>query len=408
MEEAQSRSSSSKPKPSARKPVADSKTEEVKEPQLRVADTTVRTRELGVVNQYLEITRLRLAHLLENLRSEESSSLRLRKAIKKLMRVEGSEEFSDTFETLYADYSAVELGEYEWENRYAVHLLGALKALTEIREDFLGFENDTNLDNQVVEQLSPTGEWIACWVYLPGNKGKEPRTNLGRGFTVNRAMCLLELKIGRILHTKGVAKREETKWIDDGQVGGKPADYHETTSHRCHQSLCCNPAHLSGEAFSGNVARNYCAGRSDCTHMPERCLLPWHNSRVKAYAFIAALITRRLDPTNAESPRNVHRRKLPGEPVGKSDARFKRGKKPDLWRKQYVNTKDKLLERHIELVVSERLRDREDTRVVQPSREAGNQKRKRPSTPSSSDESDDDVFVKPKSRLANKSARGKY
>jgi hypothetical protein len=211
MEEAQSRSSSSKPKPSARKPVADSKTEEVKEPQLRVADTTVRTRELGVVNQYLEITRLRLAHLLENLRSEESSSLRLRKAIKKLMRVEGSEEFSDTFETLYADYSAVELGEYEWENRYAVHLLGALKALTEIREDFLGFENDTNLDNQVVEQLSPTGEWIACWVYLPGNKGKEPRTNLGRGFFILKVLQSERRPNGSTMAKSVVSLRTTTK-----------------------------------------------------------------------------------------------------------------------------------------------------------------------------------------------------
>jgi hypothetical protein len=337
-------------------PHRDEKTEE---PQLRLADAATRTRELVIVNQYLALVRLRLTHHLEDLRLQKAtaplSTKRVRKAIKLLMHTESSRDFHDIYnsEDLFKKDRAEELQRFEWDHRYGVHLLGALKSLLEIREDFMGADADDNLDYQCVEQLSPTGKWVACWLLLRGNKGKESRTPMGHGYSTSPPQCHLETKLGRILHTKGVAEREMQAWQDSARDTKPPAHFRETVSHRCHQSLCCKPDHLVGEAMSANFARNFCLALEDCCHMPERCLLPYHNTRLKQYQFIVDLVERRQDPTQTETPRNVHRRKHPGEQAGKSTAKDKRGKKPNAWRKKYPNAQHRLVEHHMSILQAE-------------------------------------------------------
>jgi len=327
------------------------------EPQLRLADTATRTRELVAVNQSLALVRLRLVQHLEDLRGQSSllplsvpkqknPLRRLRKVIKGLMGMESSQEFYNTYNSQahFEREGAKELEAFEWKHRYGVHLLGALKALLEIREDFIAAEMHDNLDYQCVEQLSPTNKWVTCWVLLRGCKGKEPRTPMGQGYSTNPVMCILEATIGRILHTRGVSEREMEAW-KDGRVGKAPASYRETTSHRCHQNLCCKPSHLINESWQDNFARNYCPALGDCSHMPERCLLPYHSSRLKPYSFIASLIMRRQDPTGTKTPRNIHRRKHPGQQAGQSTAKHERGKKPNAWRKKYIHNRE-LLAKH--------------------------------------------------------------
>ena len=295
------------------------------DPQIRLADKATRIREIASVDESIAQARRRIRdHLtvLNSAAAQDRDTERIKRALNTLVDTRTSKSFHEKWNSslLFKKKGADWLIAFEWKQRYGVHLLGALRTLLEIREDFIGADTDDNLDYQCVEQLnSATNMWVTCWCLVRGSVAKERRTGMGQGFSLNTTMCTLEASIGRIIQSKGVIERKHKADIESGIIAKDAAlPNREETSHRCHQVLCCKPHHLVAELQSENYQRMYCQALDTCAQQPHYCLLPHRNTRVRQYQFIENLIRRRRGlQDNQPTPRTVHRRREPGRKPGR-------------------------------------------------------------------------------------------
>jgi hypothetical protein len=76
------------------------------------------------------------------------------------------------------------------------------------------------------------------------------------------------LENGKTLYFKPKLHR---MWFYNSPEAINMAENHDdyTVSHLCHQSNCCNPAHLALEDLATNKSRNVCPGKVSCNHKPK-------------------------------------------------------------------------------------------------------------------------------------------